>query len=46
MKKGMKDGGWAMDALLGHVRLTGVCWLKRIRAMTYKPLKRRGIRIT
>lgn len=36
----------AMDASLGHVRLTGVCWLERIRAMTYKPFKRRGISIT
>lgn len=34
-----------MDASLGHVRLTGVCWLERIRAMTNKPFKRRGIRM-
>lgn len=35
----------AMDALLGHVRLTGVCWLERIIAMTYKPFKSRGIKM-
>lgn len=35
----------AMHASLGHVRLTGVCWLERMRAMTYKPSKRGGIRM-